>query len=112
VYIETTVLSYVTSKPGRDLLVAAHQQVTVEWWEKTLLLFEPFISPLVIEEASQGDKDAAQLRLGRIAGFPTKGKRRCISSRGCLIPWNGLFGFMEFWPYHQSPRHNDRLATQ
>lgn len=37
VYIETTVLSYLTSRLSRDLLVAAHQQVTVEWWEKELL---------------------------------------------------------------------------
>ena len=33
VYIETTVLSYLTLRPSRDLLVAAHQQVTVDWWE-------------------------------------------------------------------------------
>jgi hypothetical protein len=50
VYIETTMLSYLTSRPSRDLLVAAHQQVTIEWWENWLHLFEPFISPLVIEE--------------------------------------------------------------
>ena len=70
VYIETTVLSYLTSKPSRDLLVAAHQQVTVEWWENGLPLFEPFISPLVIEEVSRGDETAARLRLEKIAGFP------------------------------------------
>ena len=69
VYIETTVLSYLTSRPSRDLLVAAHQQVTVEWWENALPLFEPFVSPLVIEEASRGDETAARLRLEKIAGF-------------------------------------------
>jgi predicted nucleic acid-binding protein len=80
VYIETSVLSYLTSRPSRDLLVAAHQQVTVEWWENWLPLSEPFISPLVIEEASRGDEIAARLRLGKIAGFPilevTNGVRR------------------------------------
>jgi predicted nucleic acid-binding protein len=70
VYIETTVLSYLTSKPSRDLLVAAHQQVTADWWENWLPLFEPFISPLVIEEVSRGDKVAAKLRLEKIAGLP------------------------------------------
>jgi hypothetical protein len=69
VYIETTVLSYVTSRPSRDLLVAAHQQVTVEWWENALPLFEPFISPLVIEEASRGDHTAAEMRIEKISGF-------------------------------------------
>ena len=67
VYIETSVLGYLTSRPSRDLLVAAHQQVTVDWWENRLPLFEPFISPLVIEEASRGDETAAQLRLEKIA---------------------------------------------
>ena len=69
VYIETTVLSYLTSKPSRDLLVAAHQHVTAEWWESRLPLFEPFISPLVIDEISRGDKSAATLRLEKIQGF-------------------------------------------
>ncbi|MBI4288695.1 MAG: type II toxin-antitoxin system VapC family toxin [Chloroflexi bacterium] len=69
VYIETTVLSYLTSRPSRDLLVAAHQQVTVEWWENGLPSLEAFISPLVIEEASRGDETAARLRLEKIAGF-------------------------------------------
>jgi predicted nucleic acid-binding protein len=69
VYIETTVLSYLTSRPSRDLLVAAHQQVTAEWWENGLPSFEAFISPLVIEEASRGDEAAARLRLEKIAGY-------------------------------------------
>jgi len=80
VYIETTVLSYLTSRPSRDLLVAAHQQVTADWWENWLPLFEPFISPLMIDEVSRGDEMAAKLRLEMIAGFPileiTDGVRR------------------------------------
>ena len=70
VYIETTVISYLTARPSRDLIVAAHQQVTVEWWEKTLPKLEPFISPIVIEEASRGDESAAELRLEKVIEFP------------------------------------------
>ena len=70
VYIETSVLSYLTSRPSRDLLVAAHQQVTVDWWENRLPLLEPFISPIVIEEVSRGDEIAAKQRLEKIVGFP------------------------------------------
>jgi len=33
VYIETTIISYLTARPSRDLIVAGHQQITVEWWE-------------------------------------------------------------------------------
>lgn len=70
VYIETTVVSYLMSRPSRDLVVAAHQQVTMEWWENSLPLLDPFVSPVVIEEASRGDEAAAKLRLEKIAGFP------------------------------------------
>ena len=32
VCLETTIPSYLTSRPSRDLLVAAHQQITSDWW--------------------------------------------------------------------------------
>jgi predicted nucleic acid-binding protein len=70
VYIETTVISYLTARPSRDLVVAAHQQVTAEWWGNSLPLLDPFVSPLVIEEVSKGDETAAKLRLEKIAEFP------------------------------------------
>jgi hypothetical protein len=70
VYIETSVVSYLTARPIRDIVIAAHQQVTVEWWEKSLPRLDPHVSPIVIEEASRGDKNAARLRLDRIASFP------------------------------------------
>ena len=70
VYIETTVVSYLTARPSRDLIVAAHQQVTEEWWDNTLPLLDPFVSPIVIQEASMGDEAAAKVRLEKIAGFP------------------------------------------
>ena len=70
VYIETTVISYVTARLSRDLIVAAHQQITLEWWENTLPCCEPFISPVVVEEVTRGDKEAANLRLKKISGFP------------------------------------------
>jgi len=70
VYIETTVVSYLTARPSRDLIVAAHQQVTVEWWENVLPKLEPFVSAIVLEEASKGDESASKLRLEKIAEFP------------------------------------------
>ncbi len=69
VYIETTVVSYLTARPSRDLIVAAHQQVTEEWWENTLSLLDPFVSPIVIEEVSRGDEASAKLRLEKIVRF-------------------------------------------
>jgi hypothetical protein len=70
VYIETTVISYVTARPSRDLIVAAHQQVTLEWWENVLPCCNPFISPVVVEEVARGNKEAAGLRRRKISGFP------------------------------------------
>ena len=59
VYIETTVISYYTSNTSRDLIIAGHQQTTKEWWQNHLSAFEPYISDIVFEEISCGDKDAA-----------------------------------------------------
>ncbi|MBI5193036.1 MAG: type II toxin-antitoxin system VapC family toxin [Nitrospirae bacterium] len=70
VYIETSVISYLTAKPSRDLIVAAHQQITNEWWENALPKYDAFISPIVLEEISRGDADAARSRLEKVSTFP------------------------------------------
>jgi hypothetical protein len=62
VYIETTVISYLTAWPSRDLVRAAQQQVTREWWDHRDR-FEVFVSELVIAEASAGDPVASRARL-------------------------------------------------
>ena len=70
VYIETTIISYLVSRPSRDLLVAAHQQITHEWWNRQRPLFECYISQVVIDEVQAGDDDAANRRMESIGGFP------------------------------------------
>jgi predicted nucleic acid-binding protein len=69
VYIETSVISYLTAQVSRDLVVAAHQQLTVEWWEQALPTFEPFVSPVVLEEIARGDPDAAERRMKAASAF-------------------------------------------
>ena len=61
-YLETTIVSYLTARPGRDLVRAAHQQVIRDWWD-TRSRFDLFISQFVLDEASEGDPDAAERRL-------------------------------------------------
>jgi hypothetical protein len=61
-YIETTIVSYLTARPSRDLVRAAEQEITREWWDGRQT-FELFISQLVLDEAAAGDADAAALRL-------------------------------------------------
>ena len=69
VYIETTIISYLTAKPSRDLIVAAHQQTTSEWWASVRPEVECFVSPFVIDEAARGDDEYARKRLEAIANF-------------------------------------------
>lgn len=70
VYIETSIVSYLTALPARDLLAAAWQNATSRWWETQRLRFELFTSQLVLDEAAQGHPDAAQRRLRNLAGIP------------------------------------------
>ncbi|MBK5293873.1 MAG: type II toxin-antitoxin system VapC family toxin [Acidobacteriia bacterium] len=63
-------MSYLTSSPSRDLVVAAHQELTGEWWIQHKNRFEVFVSDLVLQEAAKGDEKAAVKRLAELAGVP------------------------------------------
>ena len=69
VYIETTIISYLTAKPSRDLIIAAHQQITTEWWTDVRPQVDCYVSPFLIDEASRGDAAYAQKRLDEIVDF-------------------------------------------
>jgi hypothetical protein len=69
VYLETTFISYLVARPSRDLLVAAHQQVTHEWWARRRSEFECSVSQFVHDEAALGDPDEAQKRLAVMKGL-------------------------------------------
>lgn len=70
VYLETTIPSYLTAWPSRDLIIAGHQQLTKEWWQTRRSEFELFISQFVLDEASAGDPQAAQERLAILNPLP------------------------------------------
>lgn len=63
VYLETTIVSYLTARPSRDLIYAAHQRLTKAWWDNRRDRFETRISQLVLDEAALGDPDAAGRRM-------------------------------------------------
>ncbi len=67
VYIETTFVSYLTARPSRDLVVAGHQQITHDWWDARRGEYELCVSQLVVQEAADGDPQAAQERLDVMA---------------------------------------------
>jgi hypothetical protein len=65
-YIETSIVSYLTAWQSRDLVLAAHQQVTRDWWNSRGH-FELFASQFVLDEAGAGDEAAAASRLAALA---------------------------------------------
>jgi predicted nucleic acid-binding protein len=71
VYVETSILSYLTARPTRDLLATARQQMTREWWDRRRARFDLFVSPLVDQEARRGDPDAVRRRIEALGGMPT-----------------------------------------
>ena len=70
VYLETTIPSYLAARPSRDLIIAAHQQITHEWWRNAGNRFDLDISEAVLAEIRAGDPDAAARRLAIVDGLP------------------------------------------
>ena len=69
VYIETTVVSYLTSRVSGNPVVAGHQESTREFWNR-LGDFDVFVSDLVLQEAGRGDPTQARARLDALVAFP------------------------------------------
>ena len=70
VYVETTIASYLTARPNRDLVIAAHQELTLEWWADHRQRFDTFVSDFVLSESAKGDPSAAARRLAELKGIP------------------------------------------
>lgn len=79
VYVETTVPSYLTAWPSRDLVRAAHQQITREWWNHRDE-FDLYSSRLEVQECEGGDAQAAADRLASLAGIPLLAQGPEVSS--------------------------------
>jgi hypothetical protein len=69
-YLETTIPSYLTAWPSRDLIRAAHQQITREWWEHRRAEYVLYISQVVVRECQGGDPIAAEKRMEAIRDLP------------------------------------------
>lgn len=69
VYVETTVIGYLTSWPQRDVTVAGHQQTTRDWWQTAFDRFDLFASQLVVQECAAGDQEAVRNRLEALANL-------------------------------------------
>ena len=69
VYVETTIPSYLTAWPSRDLIRAAEQRQTALWWARRAE-YELVGSELLLQECGAGDPDAAAARIAAVAGLP------------------------------------------
>jgi hypothetical protein len=69
IYVETTVISYLTARPSKTIIGAAHQQITLAWWELRSD-YELLVSQSVWQECAAGDQVAAQKRLAALEGIP------------------------------------------
>lgn len=77
-YIETSVVSYLTSRPSRDLVAAAYQEVTREWWRVAHTRFHLVTSELVLTEVAAGDPDAVRDRLRALEGIEILGRSSVV----------------------------------
>jgi len=69
IYVETSIVSYLTARPSRDLIISAHQQITLEWWENRRANFDLYASQFVVQESSAGDAAMARKRLNALDGI-------------------------------------------
>jgi hypothetical protein len=72
VYVETSIVSYLTALSSRDVVMVAHQELTRVWWASRGD-FALFASRFVTDEASAGDVTAARRRLDALHGIPLLG---------------------------------------
>lgn len=70
VYVETSILGYLTARPSRDIIVAAKIEITREWWEFRRNNFILYTSEAVLEEVAKGDRAIAPQRQSILRDFP------------------------------------------
>jgi hypothetical protein len=69
VYVETSIISYLSARASRDVVIAAHQKLTWQWW-KGRRSYRLFVSQIVRDEAAVGDPTARARRLRVLRGIP------------------------------------------
>jgi predicted nucleic acid-binding protein len=70
VYIETSIIGYLTARPSNNLILMANVEATREWWDTRHTQFDLYISQVVLDEVAQGDAEIATRRLEILHDFP------------------------------------------
>lgn len=68
-YIETSIVSYATAWPSRDITIAGIQQQARDWWANERHKFELVTSQVTLDEAGDGDPTAAADQLKLLDGL-------------------------------------------
>lgn len=101
VYIETSIISYLTARQNNDLRAMANKSATVEWWESQKPNYQLVVSEFVIAEASLGNPEAAERRIAAIEGIPELQATEAVRILGKeLIIRNALPEKAEIDAYH------------
>ncbi len=85
VYLETSFVSYLASRPSRDVVTAGHQAITHQWWKERRHDFTLYISAPVTDEAAQGHPEAAEKRLAVLAPIESLVVDEAITFAAVLI---------------------------
>jgi predicted nucleic acid-binding protein len=70
VYIETSIVGYLTARPSNNLILMANLEATREWWDTRRYQFMLYISQVVLDEVARGDTEIATKRLEIVRDFP------------------------------------------
>ena len=70
IYIETSIIGYLTARSSDTIIFQARQQLTQLWWDTHRHSYELVTSQLVLDEAGSGDSHAAKERLALLERIP------------------------------------------
>ncbi len=85
VYIESSILGYLTARSTKDLILAANIEITKDWWESRRDAFTLYTSEAVLDEVAQGDTEIAAQRLEILRDFPLLALNQEVQDLAALL---------------------------
>lgn len=70
VYIETSIIGYLSARSSNNLILMANVEATRQWWDNRRSQFTLYISQVVLDEVARGDSAIAAQRLEILRDFP------------------------------------------
>lgn len=70
VYIETSIVGYLTARPSNNLILMANAEATRQWWNTRRPQFDLYTARALLNEVARGDREMATQRLDILRDFP------------------------------------------